>query len=207
MTPKSGNSDDVPIVCIGLSAGATKPLQELFRALSPDTGMAFVVIHHLRKEHPTLLPSILSHCTKMKTELVKPGMSIEPNHVYILPSGAEITISDATLALQPRTMRRGWSNVVTIFLASLTRSNHPGIAVILSGMDEDGSAGLKAFKQHGGITIAQAPRTAMNPEMPDAAIRTGATDYVLPPEAIATQLEKIAADLNKCVASRVAVQP
>ncbi|HEY7417459.1 MAG TPA: chemotaxis protein CheB [Ktedonobacteraceae bacterium] len=207
MIAKSGKSDDIPVVCIGLSAGGIKPVQELFRALSPQTGMAFVVIHHLRKEHPTLLPGILSKCTEMKTDLARSGMSIEPNHVYVIPSGAEITVCDSTLEAQPRTVNRGWSNVVTLFLASLTQSSHPGIAVILSGMDKDGAAGLKDFKQHGGVTIAQAPGTAMNPEMPDAAIRTGAIDYVLPPEAIATQLEKIAADLDKCVACRVAMQP
>jgi chemotaxis response regulator CheB len=196
-TSNSDAFDTVPIVCIGLSAGAIKPLEKLFRDLNPRTGMAFVVIHHLREQHPTLLPSILSRCTQMDVELIRPGMPIEPDHVYVIPSGSEVIISDATLGLRPRTPRRGWSNVVSLFLDSLTHSSHPGVAVILSGMDEDGAVAMKAFKQHGGITIAQSPGTAVNPEMPDAAIKSGAVDYVLPPESIASRLEKIARDLKE----------
>jgi chemotaxis response regulator CheB len=196
MTLKSASVQAIPVVCIGLSAGATEPLQEIFRTLNPQTGMAFVVIHHLRKQHPTLLPDILSRCTSMNVELAKPGTRLEPNHVYVMPSGGEITINDTTLVVRPRTAVRGWSNVVTLFLESLAQSSHPGIAVILSGMDRDGAAGLKAFKLHGGITIAQSPWTAAYPDMPDAAISTGAIDYVLSPEDIAAELETVARELR-----------
>ena len=185
-----------PVVCIGMSAGGVAPLQTIFRTLSPDTGMAFIVLHHLRQAHPTLLPLILSHSTSMPVQLVEPGTPIEPNHVYILPSGQEVVVTDGAFALHARKNVRGWSNVVSLFLNSLTQSQHGGVAVILSGMDGDGAESLKAFKQRGGITIAQAPDTASSREMPLAAIRTGAVDYVLEPELMARQLKAIAEHFN-----------
>jgi chemotaxis response regulator CheB len=189
-----------PVVCVGMSAGAVEPLQTLFRTLKPDTGMAFVVIHHLREAHPTLLPLILSRCTSMPVQLARVGTPLAPNHVYILPSGKEIALTDGSFALRRRPKVLGWSNVVSVFLESLTESNHPGIAVILSGMDEDGANALKAFKLHGGITIVQAPSTAESPGMPMAAIRSGAVDYVSSPEAISGQLEQIAGNINSGLA-------
>jgi two-component system, chemotaxis family, CheB/CheR fusion protein len=80
MTSKTSDADSIPVVCIGMSAGAINPSQNLFRALSRRTGMAFVIIHHLRREHPTLLPSILRTCTPMDVELIRSGISIEPDH-------------------------------------------------------------------------------------------------------------------------------
>jgi chemotaxis response regulator CheB len=193
---RAARAAQFPIVCIGMSAGGVAPLQTLFRTVSPKTGMAFVVIHHLRQGHPTLLPVILSNCTSMPVQLVEPGIALQSNQVYVLPSGQEMVLTDGAFALHPRTKLRGWANVVSLFLDSLTESQHAGIAVILSGMDADGAKALKAFKQRGGITIAQIPNTASNREMPLAAIKTGAVDHILEPEAIAGRLERIAEDLK-----------
>lgn len=192
-----------PIACIGMSAGGIVPLVTLFRMVSPQTGMAFVVIHHLRQDHPTHLPEILSRCTSMPVQLAKAGSSIKPNHVYILPSGQELLLSEGDFTLCPRRKLLGWTNVLSLFLESLTTSKYGKLAVILSGMDADGAAALKAFKQHGGITIVQAPDTASSREMPEAAIKTGAVDYILEPEAMAHQLERIAEKLKFESAPRI----
>lgn len=180
-----------PVVCIGMSAGALKPLKELFESISPHTGMAFIVVHHLHKI-PTLLPEILERRTKMPVRLAAAGMELKPNHVYILPSGQEMTVADGYFLVGPRTKLRGWTNVFTVLLDSLSKSEHQGIAVVLSGLDEDGSAALEKFNEKGGITIVQAPKSAERPEMPEAAIHTGLVDYVLAPGAIAAELERIA---------------
>lgn len=182
-----GHTAQFPIACIGISAGGIEPLLTLFRALSSKTGMAFVVIHHLRQHHPTHLPAILSRCTSMPVQLAETGSTIAPDHVYILPSGQEITLTDGAFALHPRKKLRGWANVVSLFLDSLAESQYGKVAVILSGMDADGAEALKGFQQHGGITIAQDPYTASSRQMPEAAIKTGAVDYILEPEAIAGQ--------------------
>jgi chemotaxis response regulator CheB len=81
--------------------------------------------------------------------------------------------------LQTRLKLRSWPNVVPIFLDSISISRHPGIAVILSGLDSDGAAALRAFKESGGVTIAQAPQSAERAQMPLAAIQTACVDYVL----------------------------
>lgn len=185
-----------PIVCIGMSAGAVEPVRILFRGLSPKTGMIFVLVHHLRQEYVTHLPEILSPCTSMPIRLVESGLAFEPNHIYVITPGEEIGLTDDLFTSQPRTKKRGFANVISLFLESLTNSHHRGIAVILSGMYEDGAAELTAFKQRGGITMAQAPDTAAQRGMPAAAIETGAVDYVLSPEAMPGQLEKIARHFN-----------
>lgn len=180
-----------PVVCIGMSAGAVKPLKELFESISPKTGMAFVVVHHLHKI-PTLLPEILAKRTEMPVRLDAAGMDLEPNHVYILPSGQELAVTNGHFRLGLRTKVTGWTNVFTLLLDSLSKSCHQGIAVVLSGLDEDGAAALEKFNATGGITIVQAPKSAERPDMPEAAIHTGLVDYVLAPNAIAAELERIA---------------
>ena len=175
-----------------MSAGGIEPLQKLFQSLSPTTGMAFVVIHHLRSQPPTHLHQLLTQWTSMLVHVVQQDARMKPNEVYIIPSGREMRLTDGALELKPRSKIHGWTNVVSLFIDSLRRSQHCGIAVILSGMDENGSEALRAFRDHGGITIAQQPETATQRGMPDAAIRSGAVDYILPPDDIAAQLEKIA---------------
>ncbi len=185
----------VPVVCIGMSAGGLKPLQTILQQLSPATGMAFVLVCHLSRTEPTFLPRLISNWSRMPAGLVQPGELLEPNHIYVIPPGQEITIEDEHFGVQPRSKRYGWSNVITLFLNSLVRSRKPpGIAVILSGDDSDGAAALGPFHNSGGITIAQDVRSAKNKSMPRSAIGTGFVDYVLLPEAVAGALETIARD-------------
>jgi chemotaxis response regulator CheB len=184
------DSPRIPIVCLGMSAGGILPLKAIFEGLSAETGLAFVVIHHLRNI-PTKLPQILKAWTKMPVVFAIDGGFVRPNTVYVLPSGMELALSDATFLLRPQRKRHGFSNVLTIFLESLATSGHPGIGVILSGLDADGTAALEAFRRHGGVIIAQDPRTAERIGMPPSAILRG-VDEVLPPGAIANKLESLA---------------
>ena len=182
----------VPIVCIGLSAGGVEPLRTIFRWLGPATGMAFVVVPHLSPERPNLLPRLLSWWSAMPVQEARAGLQVEPNHIYVVPSGDELKLEDERFCLRPRSKAWGWPNIITVFLDSLTKWRQPpGVAVILSGLDCDGSAALRQFQSQGGITIAQDPDTADYAEMPRAAIKTGSIDYVLTPEAIVGELEAI----------------
>lgn len=183
-----------PIVCVGLSAGGIAPLVTLFRELNPRAGMAYVVIHH--RKTPTQLPAILASCTKMPVQLASNALKYEPDHVYVLPSGMEAVTQDGHFSVQPRTKTRGWNDVFTLFLNSLSESRHPGIAVVLSGVDGDGAAALRQFQSSGGITIVQAPASSEQDEMPLAAIGTDHVDYVLPPGEIARQLTAIGNQLQ-----------
>jgi two-component system chemotaxis response regulator CheB len=180
----------VPVVCIGLSAGGLDPVRTLFKELRADTGMAFVVIHHVRNI-PTLLPEILTRDTQMPVKLAREAMEIEANRVYVLPSGQELAMTDGLFSSQIRSKIYGYSNVFTLFLRSLAQSKHRGIAVVLSGVDADGAAALKEFQKSGGITIAQSPGSSERPDMPQAAIDTECVDYVAEPGKIAELLQKL----------------
>jgi chemotaxis response regulator CheB len=176
-----------------MSAGGLQPLKAIFKRLSPATGMAFVIASHVHRTHPTYLPWLLSRWSKMPVELSWSGLVPRPNHIYVIPPGQEMTVRAGRFHLQSRSKVRGWSNVVTLFLQSLARERRPpGVAVILSGLDADGAAALADFRLRGGVTIVQELRTAGHADMPQSAIRTGAANYVLPPEAIPAALETIA---------------
>lgn len=186
---------NVPVTCIGMSAGGLEPLKTIFRELPAESGMAFIVVHHIRNV-PTLLPEIITSCTEMPVELASAGRMLRPNHVYVLPSGKEVTLAGSFFSVRPQSKPKGFSNVLTVLLASLAKSKHRSVAVILSGIDADGSAALRAFRKHGGIVIAQEPETAERPGMPAAAIHTGVVDHVLPPKSIPGRLEEIAREFS-----------
>src|SRR5215469_11613575 len=180
-------SGPVPIACVGMSSGGLYPLKVVFRQLSSKTDMVFVVIHHLITT--TSLPHILSFHTSMPVTEVGDGEVALPNHVYVLSPGMEMTVADGVFSLRPRSKRIGWPNVMTVFLDSLAKSCHPGIAITLSGLGNDGAAALKRFKEYGGVTIAQAPETAEREDLPLSWINTGSVNYVLEPGAITPHLQ------------------
>ena len=196
--PTGGSSKRFPVVCIGFSAGGVEPLQTIFRQLSPHTGMAFVIVAHVSRSDPTLLPYLLARWSKMPAEVASSGLVLKPNHIYTIPPGKEITIKDGYFDVRPRSKVFGWPNVITLFLNSLAAwSKPPGIAVILSGLGDDGAAALRGFESNGGVTIAQDLRSAKFQDMPLSAINTGFIRYVLSPEGIVNKLESIAVDYRK----------
>lgn len=113
--------DSFPVVCIGMSAGAVEPIRTLFRLISPNTGMAFVIAHHLRNVR-SLLPQILLACTPMPVHEASVHQEILPNQVYIIPSGDEIRITDGFFSVRRRSKLYGWANVFTLLLNSLAQS-------------------------------------------------------------------------------------
>jgi chemotaxis response regulator CheB len=145
-----------------------------------------------------MLHEVLPRFTKMPVQLITEGMALQPNHVFIIPQRRDLHVRDGKFRLEPISKPRGWSDVITVFLRSLTR-NWDGklIAVIVSGYDGDGSAALAGIKEVGGITIAQKPETAGQPDMPESAIVSGWIDFILSPEDIAKEIARIAhADIN-----------
>jgi len=155
-------------------------------------GVAIVIVNHVRNL-TTMLHEILPRFTKMPVELITEKLDIKPNHVFIIPEQRDLHILNDEFRLKPISKPRGWPDVITIFLRSLTQ-NWDGkiIAVIVSGYDGDGAEALRGIKEVGGITIAQKPETASQPDMPETAIASGSIDYILSPEDIAQQIIKIA---------------
>jgi two-component system CheB/CheR fusion protein len=133
----------------------------------------------------------------MAAELVSPeSADVYPNQVYVMPPGYEMTWKNG-LTVHPRPKTRGFSNVFTVFLNSLSENKcPPGVAIILSGLDDDGAGALRTFREKGGVVLAQSPSTAEFHGMPTAAIATGAVHHVLRPEEIAPELVRILAGLQ-----------
>ncbi|MFN6515830.1 MAG: chemotaxis protein CheB [Nostoc sp. CreGUA01] len=181
-----------PIVAMGASAGGLEAFTQLLSNLPNDTGMAFVLIQHLSPNQKSLLSEILSRTTQMPVSEVQNGMVVEPNHVYVIPPNAKMTISEGVLRLLPRGNTRGHFMTVDAFFISLAEERgSKAIAVVLSGGDADGARGLEVIKGAGGITFAQCENTAQVTSMPSNAIASGHVDFILPPEAIAEELTKI----------------
>lgn len=165
------------IVSLCGSAGATAGYVELLRQVPANSGMAFVVLTHRRKDAPCWLVGILSHVTAMPVEEIVDGLILEPNRVYVLPSGQDLTIDGSAFCLAPAKTVRGWPDAFDIYLQSVARTTRRrAVTVILSGMAEDGSAFLEELRECGGINYAQA--SAPIPSMPASAIRTRMIDYV-----------------------------
>jgi two-component system chemotaxis response regulator CheB len=181
-----------PVVCVGGSAGGLDAYTRLLRHLPADMGVAIVIVNHLRNV-ATRLHEILPHFTEMPVELITESLLIEPNHVFIIPEKRDLHVFEGAFRLKPISKPRGWPDVITVFLRSLTNNwNGKLIAVIVSGYDGDGSAALCGIKEVGGITIAQKLDTAKQPDMPESAIESGCIDFVLSPEDIARKIVRIA---------------
>jgi two-component system, chemotaxis family, protein-glutamate methylesterase/glutaminase len=181
-----------PIVCVGGSAGGLDAYIRLLQHLPVDMGVAIVIVNHLRTV-ATLLHEILPEYTEMPVDLITERLDIEPNHVFIIPEKRDLHVLGGEFRLKPISKPRGWPDVITVFLRSLTR-NWDGkiIAVIVSGFDGDGAAALCGIKEVGGITIAQKLDTSAQPDMPESAIESGCIDFILSPEDIAKKIVQIA---------------
>ena len=183
---------DFPVVCVGGSAGGLDAYTRLLQNLPADMGVAIVIVNHLRKV-ATLLHEILPKYTEMPVELITERLDIEPNHVFIIPEKRDLHILDGEFRLKPISKPWGWPDVITVFMRSLTEHwEGKLVAVIVSGFDGDGAAALCGIKEVGGVTIAQKPDTAGQPDMPESAIASGCIDFILSPEDIAEKIVLIA---------------
>lgn len=191
MEHKTGPSN-FPIVCVGGSAGGLDAYIRLLKCLPADMGVAIVIVNHITR-FPTQLHEMLPPFTPMPVELITENLVIEPNHVFIIPANRDLHVEEGVFHLKPISKPRGWPDVITVFLKSLTTYwDGKLIAVIVSGYDGDGAAALCGIKEAGGITLAQKLSTAIQPDMPESAIESGCIDFVLSPEDIAREIVRIA---------------
>jgi two-component system chemotaxis response regulator CheB len=189
--PDMSNEKVFPIVCVGGSAGGLDAYIRLLQNLPADMGVAVVIVNHIRNV-PTQLDEILPRYTRMPVELITDRLVIRPDHVFIIPENRDLHVQGGEFHLAPISKPRGWPDVITVFLQSLTRYwNGQLIAVIVSGYDGDGAAALCGIKDVGGITIAQKLSTAKRPDMPESAIASGCIDFILSPEDIAREIVRI----------------
>jgi two-component system CheB/CheR fusion protein len=184
----TNRTQGLTVVGIGASAGGLTALGSFFEALSPETGMAFVVITHLHPTHESHLAEILQRHTQMLTHQVTRRTKVEANHVYVIPPNRSILMTDTHLETAEFTEPRGKRSPIDYFFRSLASERREAIAIVLSGGGTDGSVGIKDVKEAGGMIMVQHPNDAENDSMPLAVINTGLADVVLPAGQLAEKL-------------------
>ena len=183
--------DNFLVVGIGASAGGLEASTKLLAALPPATGMAFILVQHLDPLHESMMPELLSHHTTMVVVQATDGMLVEPEHLYIIPPGTYLSVQYGRIHISRPEMRHRARMPFDFLLPSLANEyGERAVCVILSGTGADGSLGLKAIKELGGLVIAQDAREAAYDGMPRNAILSGAVDLILPLASIPTALVK-----------------
>jgi two-component system CheB/CheR fusion protein len=179
-----------PIVGVGASAGGVEALEGFFRGLPSDPGLAIVIVTHLSPERESLLHEVVARYTQLPIRIAADDMAVEINHVYVLPADAILSIRKRRLALS-RTQGRPERKPIDLFLSSLAVDlGELAAGVVLSGGDSDGTLGVKAIKERGGLTLAQIADGfgPLHPDMPNNAISTGLVDFAVPAEAMGRKL-------------------
>jgi two-component system CheB/CheR fusion protein len=185
------------VVGIGASAGGIQALSIFLDALPPNTGAAFVVTIHLDPHHKSELPNVLAAHTTLPVAVVDAPVSLEANHVYVVPPDRQLAITDNTISALPFEEPRGHRTPIDSFFRSLAAQRGDGFAVILTGGGSDGALSMKAVKEAGGIILVQDPAEAEHASMPSAAIATDVVDFVLPVRQIAERLAELISSKNQ----------
>jgi two-component system CheB/CheR fusion protein len=168
------------VVGIGASAGGLDACSKFMDALRPDSGMAFVLVQHLDPTHESMMVELLAGHTSMTVLQAKDGMLLEPDHLYVIPPGAYLSVVGGSLKLSRPVARHGARLPFDFLLHSIAEDCGARAAcVVLSGTGSDGSLGLRAVKEKGGLIIAQDPDEAGFGGMPSSAIQTGSVDLTL----------------------------
>lgn len=187
------------VVGIGASAGGLAAYKSFFDSMPADTGMAFVLVQHLAPDHDSLLVELLQPSTAMPVEEARDQVPLSANRVFVIPPNATLTLEGDLLRVSRPAPEREFRRPIDTFFASLAESQEDcAVAVILSGVGSDGTLGIKAVKEHGGFTLAQAQfdETAMS-GMPQSAAATGLVDCVAPVERLPSKIIEHQAHLTK----------
>lgn len=189
--PDPGPSELTPlIVGIGASAGGLEAFTRFFAHMPADNGMVILVVQHLSPNHSSMLVEILGRNTPIPVLEAADGEKMEPNHVYVIPPDATLTVGDGVLHVtKPAPPRQYRWPIDTLFTSLAREYGDHVVCLVLSGSGSDGARGLRAVKEHGGLTLAQAgfDHVAML-GMPSSAAATGLVDQVLPVEEMPARL-------------------
>ena len=181
---------DFPILGIGASAGGLDAFKQFLIALPDNLGMAYVFVQHLDPNHNSILTEILSTATAMPVLEVTHDIHLAPDTVYVIPENKILTSVDGVLQLSPRNGKEK-NQAIDIFFTSLAQVHlNLAVGIVFSGNGSDGTIGLKAIQEHGGITFAQ-DESAANNEMPLSAINADVADYVMAPASITKMLAEL----------------
>ena len=170
------------VVGIGASAGGLDPICEFLVAVPPSSGLAYVVVQHLDPSQKGMLPELLQRVTQMKVSEVADGMPVEADHVYVIPPDRDLGFDDGRFAVLPPSGQRGFRLPIDSFFRALAdHCRERAVGIVFSGMGGDGTRGLAAIRDGGGLTMSQQPGSARFDPMPLSAIDAEVVDIVAQP--------------------------
>ena len=190
-TPEAAAATSFPIVGIGASAGGLAAFEAFFSGMPADAdpGMAFVLVQHLSPDHKSILAELVRRYTRMQVFEVEDGMPVHINCAYIIPPNHDMAFLNGTLQLLEPSAPRGHRLPIDFFFSSLAQDQRErAIGIVLSGTGSDGTLGLRAIKDAGGMVMAQTPESSEFDGMPRSAIATGVVDFALSPPDMPHQL-------------------
>lgn len=180
-----------PVAGVGASAGGLDAFKNLVKAIPDNSGIAWVLVQHQHPGYESMLTGLLQKITAIPVTEISNNLIIKASHIYVLPANKILSVEDGSLKLSPRSKILGNYPINTFFesLAQIYQEN--AIGIILSGTASDGTKGLKAIKDHGGITMCQTAASAAYPGMPESAIAAGVVDFIMAPEKMPEKLGSI----------------
>lgn len=183
---------------VGASAGGVEALSQFVYALPADLRAPVLVVLHLPANRHSHLASILNRSGPLPATTAQHGDTLRHGVIYTAPPDRHLLIADDTATLSTEPPEHGHRPAIDPLFRSAARvAGSHAIGVVLSGLLNDGAAGLKTIRDHGGTTLVQAPTDARFPTMPHNAIRTAQPDLI----ATATELAQLIGTLTRRTAT------
>ncbi len=181
------------IVVIGASTGGVWPLQELVQRFPADLPAAVFIVVHTSPKFPCYLPQILQNSGKLPVVHAVDGVAIEPGRIYVAPPDRHLLVKPDYMRVVLGPKENGFRPAIDpLFRTAALAYDKRAIGIVLSGLLDDGTGGLIDIKEQGGVAIAQDPKEAFCPMMPQSAIKHAAVDHILPVADIARVLVDLA---------------
>lgn len=186
------------LIVIGCSLGGMNALQTIFRALPPEFCVPIAVVQHRHKASNEALPEFFRRSTRLSVVDVDDKQWIKPACVYLAPSNYHLLVERGEFSLSTEdAVRHSRPSIDLLFESAADAYGQTLIGVILTGANDDGARGAKRIKEKGGFVVAQDPKTAEAPTMPQAAIDAGAVDRILPLERIGPFLVELCSSKSR----------
>ena len=179
-------------VGIGSSAGGLEAIKGFVKYLPDDAPMTYIIAQHLSPKHKSMLTELIQRDTRLHVKLLTNNVIPKANTIYITPPQKDVFVEKGKIQLRATKEDHSPKPSIDKLFHSLAEDlGEKSIGIILSGTGSDGSEGVKAIRSEGGITLAQAPKTAKYDGMPNSAIDTDCVDHILSPEEIAEFLSSL----------------